>query len=119
MGVNAAYPASPENRDFYPATNAFPPPPTDDYARHGGYSPQEYAPYNPADYPPPPGAAGIPREHLDERYSSPDPTGYNPSNEADTRYAGDIRGKPGPEHVSSTFAASGDFTDPHDSASGG
>lgn len=116
MGANAAYPPTPQSQDYYPATNSFPPPPTDNYGRQPDYPPHEYPPYNPADYPPPPGAAGVPRGRHDERYASPD-LGYPPANETfagDTRYAGDNRGRPGPEHVSSTPPS-----DAHDSASGG
>ena len=117
MGANAAYPPTPQSHEFYPATNSFPPPPTDNYGHQADYP---YQPYNPADYPPPPAAGGASRGRHDERYHSPDPNlGYPPTNETfagDSRYAGDNRGRPGPEHVSST--PSGTTSDPHDSSSG-
>lgn len=121
MGANAAYPSTPQSHEFYPATNTFPPPPTDNYGHQADYPQQEYRPYNPADYPPPPGVSVAPRDRQDERYPSPDPNlGYPPTNETfagDPRYAGDHRGRPGPEHVSST-TPSGTYSDPHDSSGG-
>jgi len=112
MGANAgAYP--PQHQEFYPSSNTFPPPPANDYAaREGGYPayspageypPGEYPPYNPADYPPPPGAT--PQPGINDHPYDPahhNDAGYPPANETyagDTRYEGHY-GRSGPENVS-------------------
>lgn len=113
MGPNAAYPP-PERQEYYPATNnfppppnteQFPPPPTEEYRREADYPPQEYPPYNPADYAPPGGtpAPNHPNRTLDDRYTEDPNPGYPPANETyagDPRYHEPGRGRPGPENVS-------------------
>lgn len=117
--ANAAYP--PPHQEYYPSTNAFPPPPVDDYARGGGeYAQQEYPPYNPSDYPPPPGATPQPHERGNDRYDSDQ--GYQPANET---YAGDNRRHRSdrrnrdPADVSPNSAAPGAVYDEQDPTSGG
>ena len=125
MGANAGGHPS-QQPDYYPSSNAFPPPPTNEYeARNAGYPPGEYPqgeypPYNPADYPPPPGAT--PQPGMYEQYPlSPDPNlGYPPVNET---YAGDphyegghAAGRAGPEHVSPSYGP-GTPDDPHGACS--
>ena len=130
MGSNAgAYPT--QNQDYYPTSNSFPPPPTNDYAARdvgypaGEYPPEEYPPgeypaYNPADYPPPPGATpqpgGIPDPYdPSNAHHHQNQAGYAGPNET---FAGDARyetghhgGRAGPENVSprSRFGAYDDY----------
>lgn len=49
-------PAEYQQGRFYPETNVFPPPPTQEYAPPPQQQPYNNA-YNPADFPPPPGAS--------------------------------------------------------------
>lgn len=134
MGANA--------KGYYPATNNFAPPPNqvDDHPRGEDYSheedyPHEYAPYNPADYPPPPPGVtpqshGRIHDHRDERY---DPNlGYPNVNDTyegdsrypephsdDQRYNTEPRGRRGADDVSSHYTPTGVVADERDPASGG
>lgn len=116
MGPNAGeYP--PQHEEFYPSTNTFPPPPSNNYGgREADYGPGGYPPYNPNDFPPPPGST-TPQPGTDHRYADPN-LGYPQANETyagDTRYEHgqhDPRDRSGPENVSPDFG-NHDVDDPH------
>lgn len=113
MGAHVGgYP--PQHDEYYPSTNTFPPPPANDYAQREApypsaeYPPGEFPPYNPADYPPPPGATPQPgsADHYEHAPRGAPQQGFSSANEPyaeDSRYGEQRYGRSGPENVSSTF----------------